>query len=109
MKSVDMTKKFGASQINREMFEDCFEKPICMDNVSDEQMETIANYVENAVRTVYGKDVADKMFDIWICDEPTDEEMELIATTYQDAWKFYWEILSSTAINAGGVEQVEEE
>ena len=49
------------------------------------------------------------MFDIWVCDEPTDEQMDLIATDYQDAWRFYWEILRSTAINAGGVEQVEEE
>lgn len=108
MKSVDMTKKFGASQINREMFEDCFEYPINMDNVSDEQMETIANYVENAVRTVYGNEIAEKMFDIWACVEPTDEQMELIATDYRDAWLFYLEILGSTAKNAGGVEQIEE-
>lgn len=103
MKSVDKTKQFGVSHINREMFDDCFEQPINMDNVSDDQMEAIANYVENAVRTVYGKEVADKMFGIWVCDEPTDEQMELIATEYRDAWAFYWEMLRSTAINAGGV------
>ena len=107
MKSADMTKQFGVSHINREMFEDCFENPINMDNVSDEQMETIANYVENAVRTVYGDEIADNIFGIWACDEPTDEQMELIATDYRDAWLFFWEILGSTAINAGGVEQVD--
>jgi transcriptional regulator NrdR family protein len=103
MKSVDKTKQFGASHINREMFQDCFEYPINMDNVSDEQMETIANYVENAVRKVYGTEIADRMFGIWVCDEPTDEQMDLIATDYREAWAFYWKMLGSTAINAGGV------
>lgn len=34
-----MTKNFGASGINREMFNDCFDSPIDMTNVSDEDMQ----------------------------------------------------------------------
>ena len=45
-----MLKRFGASGINREMFEDCFEQPIDMENVSDSEMQKLADEVESIVR-----------------------------------------------------------
>mgnify|MGYP006976632391 CR=1 FL=1 len=103
MENLHMTQQFGASGINREMFEDCFEQPIDMRNVSDEAMYKLSEKVESIVREKY-PEMADKMFAVWRKDEPTDEECDDIATYHSgEMWKDYWAALEECAIQAGGV------
>lgn len=96
-------QQFGISRITREMFKDCFDKPIDMSNVSDEAMVLLALKVENYMRDIYSN-MADKMFAVWANDDSTDEDQEMIAT-YQSGkmWKDYWKTLEDFAIQAGGV------
>ena len=63
-----MLKRFGASGINRDMFTDCFEGVINMENVSDEAMQKLADDVESVIRQQF-PDVTDKMFELWQKDE----------------------------------------
>ena len=90
-----MTKKFGASGINREMFLDCFDYPINMINVSDADMQKLADEVEKHLRNIY-PDV-DEMFNLWNKDEFTDEDSILISKNYRESWEDYWNILGSHA------------
>ena len=92
-----MTQTFGASGINREMFEDCFEQPINMENVSDSEMENLADEVESIVREKY-PDEADTLFRLWKKEELTDEEIDYLATNIKETWDFYWDILFRLAI-----------
>jgi hypothetical protein len=96
-------KQFGASRITREMFKDCFDKPIDMSNVPDEAMVALAINVENYMRDTY-PGIVDKLFTVWVNDDSTDEDQEKIAT-YQGGkmWKDYWETLADFAIQVGGV------
>jgi hypothetical protein len=96
-------KQFGASRITREMFKDCFDKPIDMSNVPDEAMVALAINVENYMRDTY-PGIVDKLFAVWVDDDSTDEDQEMIAT-YQGGkmWKDYWKTLEDFAIQAGGV------
>jgi hypothetical protein len=96
-------KQFGASRITREMFKDCFDKPIDMSNVPDEAMVALAINVENYMRDTY-PGIVDKLFAVWVNDDSTDEDQEKIAT-YQGGkmWKDYWETLADFAIQVGGV------
>ena len=48
-----MLKRFGASGINREMFNDCFDEPIDMSNVSDDMMHKLAEHVEGCIREMF--------------------------------------------------------
>lgn len=97
-----MTKKFGASGINRDMFTDCFGVIISMDNVSDEAMQKLAEDVESAVRQKF-PDVADKMFELWQKDDLTDDEYDKMSVgEYKAAFDTYWEQLASFAIKTGG-------
>jgi hypothetical protein len=97
-----MTKRFGASGINREMFTDCFEGVISMDKVSDEAMQKLADEVESVVRQQF-PDVADKLFELWQKDDLTDDEYDMMAIgEYKAAFDTYWEQLGSFAIKAGG-------
>jgi hypothetical protein len=96
-------KRFGASQISREMFKDCFDKPIDMSNVSDEGMMALAINVENYMRDTY-PGIADKMFAVWVNGNSADEEQEKIATYYNGKmWEDYWKTLEDFAIQVGGV------
>lgn len=95
-----MTKNFGASGINREMFNDCFDSPIDMTNVSDEDMQKLADEVENHLRNIY-PDV-DEMFKLWTKDEFTDKDSILISKNYGEAWEDYWDILGSHAKSIAG-------
>ena len=97
------TKQFGASRITREMFKDCFDKPIDMSNVSNEGMVALAISVENYMRDTY-PGIVDKLFAVWVNDDSTDEDQEMIAT-FQGGkmWKDYWETLEDFAIQVGGV------
>ena len=97
-----MTKRFGASGINREMFTDCFVGVIRMDKVSDEDMQKLADEVESVVRQQF-PDVADKMFELWTKDDLTDDEYDMMAIgEYKSAFDTYWKQLGSFAIKAGG-------
>lgn len=111
MENLHMTQQFGASGINREMFEDCFEQPINMENVSDSEMQNLADEVENIVRKKY-PDVADTLFRLWKKEVLTDEEIDYLAINIKEAWDFYWDILFRLAIkvvwDAPTIEQVVE-
>ena len=96
-----MTQTFGASDINREMFNDCFDEPIDMSNVSDDMMYKLAEYVESCIRELF-PEVADEMFRIWTAESPTDDELDYVAVNCSDAWKEYWEVLGRSALNYGG-------
>ena len=93
-----MTKKFGASGINREMFKDCFDYPIDMTNLSDSEMEKFATEVENHLRSLYPN--VDEMFKLWNKEEFIDDDAILIATNHRQAWEDFWEILGSHAVSA---------
>lgn len=101
MENDVMTKKFGASAINREMFNDCFNNPIDMSNVSDEFMQDLADTTEDYLRKKYGSD-ADKMFEIWSDDYLTDDNSIIIATEYKNIWEEYWDVLEDLAPKFGG-------
>ena len=101
MTDLHMTQTFGASLINREMFNDCFDDPIDMSNVSDEAMSKLAEYVENAIREKY-PEVADEMFRIWTADSPTEDELDYVAINCSEAWAAYWDLLGKFAITYGG-------
>lgn len=96
-----MTQTFGASGINREMFNDCFDEPIDMSNVSDDMMHKLAEHVEGCIREMF-PEVADEMFRIWTADSPTEDELDYVASNCCDAWKSYWETLGKSALNYGG-------
>ena len=106
-----MTQTFGASGINREMFEDCFEQPVNMENVSDSEMQKLADEVESIVRKKY-PDEADTLFRLWKKEELTDEEIDYLAINIKETWDFYWDTLFRLAIkvvlNAPTIEQVVE-
>ena len=106
-----MTQQFGASGINREMFEDCFEQPIDMENVSDSEMQKLADEVESIVREKY-PDVADTLFKLWSKEVLTDEEYDYLAFHIKKTWDFYWDTLFRLAIkvvwDAPTIEQVVE-
>lgn len=97
-----MTKKFGASGINRDMFTDCFEEVINMENVSDEAMQKLADDVESVVRQQF-PDVADKMFELWQKDDMTDDEYDMLAVgEYKEAFDTYWTELAKVTITTDG-------
>ena len=92
-----MLKRFGASSINREMFEDCFEQPINLENVSDSDMQNLADEVESIVREKY-PDVADTLFKLMSEEGLTDEEIDHLAINIKETWDFYLDTLFRLAI-----------
>ena len=100
--NMDMYKRFGASGINRDMFTDCFEGVINMENVSDEAMQKLADDVESVVRQQF-PDVADKMFELWQKDDLTDDEYDMMAVgEYKAAFDTYWAELGKISITTDG-------
>ena len=101
-----MKKEFGVTNINREMFKDCFDNPINMANISDDDMQKLADDVESNIRNRY-PEVADEMFRLWTksvksVPELSEEEMDFLSITCRDAWNAYWETLEKFALDAGG-------
>jgi hypothetical protein len=97
-----MTKEFGVSGINRDMFTDCFDEAIHMDNVSDEDMQKLAEDIESVVRQKF-PDVADKMFELWQKDDMTFEEYDLMAVgEYKEVFDFFWEELGKISVTTYG-------
>ena len=100
--NMDMYKRFGASGINRDMFTDCFEGVINMENLSDEAMQKLADDVESVVRQQF-PDVADKMFELWQKDDLTDDEYDMMAVgEYKEAFDTYWAELGKISITTDG-------
>ena len=99
------TKRFGKSGLNREMFLDCFVEPIDMSELTDEQMQKFADYVEEHIRILY-PETADKMFDLWSKvmenDDTADEQSDEIAIECIDVWRAYWIACGRFAVIAGG-------
>ena len=87
-----MLKRFGASGINREMFE-----PINLENVSDSDMQNLADEVESIVREKY-PDVADTLFKLMSKEGLTDEEIDYLAINIKETWDFYLDTLFRLAI-----------
>lgn len=97
-----MLKRFGASGINREMFEDCFEQPINMKNVSDSEMQNLADEAERTLVEVCGEK-GEILIQLWGKEELTEEEESILAIECSDAWETFWDILYNLALAKGGV------
>ena len=92
-----MTKTFGQSEISRQLFAD-MPYPICVKNLTDEQMEELAKNVERDVIQEY-PDMAEKMFTLWSSGVETEEEMDFLENESLPAQDFWWDLLQWYAIN----------
>lgn len=92
-----MTKTFGQSKISRQLFEN-MPYPICVKNLTDEQMEELAKNVERDVIREYPA-VAEKMFSIWIAGAYDDEEMNFLENESLPIEDLWWDLLQWYAIN----------
>lgn len=92
-----MTKTFGQSKISRQLFEN-MPYPICVKNLTDEQMEELAKNVERDVIREYPA-VAEKMFSIWIAGAYDDEEMDFLENESLPIEDLWWDLLQWYAIN----------
>lgn len=102
MKSEVMDKPFGKSEITRRLFEG-LPCPICTTGLSDDQMQELADAVENEVKAEY-PDVADRMFEIWRknIDDRTYEEVVFLSEDCYGATELWWELLEEYAIGELG-------
>ena len=92
-----MTKTFGTSEISRQLFAD-MPYPICVKNLTDEQMEELAKNVERDVIQEY-PDMAEKMFTLWSVGVETEEEMDFLESESLPAQDLWWDLLQWYAIN----------
>lgn len=92
-----MTKTFGQSEISRQLFAD-LPYPICVKNLTDEQMEELAKNVERDVIQEY-PGVAEKMFTLWSVGVETGEEMDFLESESIPAQDLWWDLLQWYAIN----------
>jgi hypothetical protein len=72
--------------------------PICVKNLTDEQMEELAKNVERDVIREYPA-VAEKMFSIWNAGAYYDEEMNFLENESIPAQDLWWDLLQWYAIN----------
>lgn len=92
-----MTKTFGKSEISRQLFAD-MPYPICVKNLTDEQMEELAKNVERDVIQEY-PDMAEKMFTLWSVGVETGEEMDFLENESLPVQDLWWDLLQWYAIN----------
>ena len=92
-----MTKTFGKSEISRQLFAD-MPYPICVKNLTDEQMEELAKNVERDVIQEY-PDMAEKMFMLWSVGVETGEEMDFLESESLPVQDLWWDLLQWYAIN----------
>ena len=92
-----MTKTFGQSEISRQLFAD-MPHPICVKNLTDEQMEELAKNVERDVIQEY-PDMAEKMFTLWSVGVETGEEIDFLESESLPAQDLWWNLLKWYAIN----------
>ena len=92
-----MIKTFGQSEISRQLFAD-MPYPICVKNLTDEQMEELAKNVERDVIQEY-PDMAEKMFTLWRVGVYDDEEMDFLEKESPPAKDLWLDLLQWYAIN----------
>ena len=92
-----MTKTFGQSEISRQLFAD-LPYPICVKNLTDEQMEELAKNVEQDVIQEF-PGMAEKMFTLWSVGVENDEEMDFLENVSLPAQDLWWDLLQWYAIN----------
>ena len=92
-----MTKTFGQSEISRQLFAD-LPYPICVKNLTDEQMEELAKNVERDVIQEF-PGVAEKMFTLWSVGVETGEEVDFLESESIPAQDLWWDLLQWYAIN----------
>ena len=104
MKSEVMTKVFGKSYITRQVLED-MPYPVYAENITDEQMQELANYVESEVRKQY-PEVADKLFEFrnkGINGYANESEYSFLYTIECDkASILWWELVEEYAVKTIG-------
>ena len=103
-----MDKEFGKSEITRRLFEE-LPCPICTTDLTDEQMEELANFVENEVRAEF-PEVADRMFELCTKEEVlTDDELDFLnSRECEKANELWWKILEDYAVGTLGAKYYED-
>ena len=92
-----MTKTFGKSEITRQLFAD-LPYPICVKNLTDEQMEELAKNVERDVIQEY-PDMAEKMFSLWSNGVEIGEDVDFLESESRPVQDLWWDLLQWYAIN----------
>jgi hypothetical protein len=103
---IDMNKPFGMTAITRQDLED-MPCPIMASELTDEQMQELANIVEMEVRDRY-PEVADKMFELWKKEDRTDEEQDFLDFECDRAEEFWWDMVEEVAVKELGASYYED-
>lgn len=106
MKSEDMNKSFGDSNINRQLLED-MPCAICTKNITDDEMEELADYVEETLRQEY-PDIADEMFRLWEKGDYTDEEYDYLYDECDKVNARWFQLIEEYAIHELGATYYED-
>ena len=92
-----MTKTFGQSEISRQLFEN-MPYPICVKNLTDEQMEELAKNVERDVIQEF-PGMAEKMFSLWSNGVEIGEDVDFLESESRPVQDLWWDLLQWYAIN----------
>ena len=103
---IDMNKPFGLTAITRQDLED-MPCPIMASELTDEQMQELADSVEAEVRDRY-PEVADKMFELWNKEDRTDEEQDFLDFECDRAEEFWWDMVEEIAVKELGASYYED-
>jgi hypothetical protein len=103
---IDMNKPFGMTAITRQDLED-MPCPIMASELTDEQMQELANLVEMEVRDRY-PEVADKMFELWKKEDRTDEEQDFLDFECDQAEELWWDMVEEIAVGEIGMKYYED-
>jgi hypothetical protein len=103
---IDMNKPFGISAITRQDLED-MPCPIMASELTDEQMQELADSVEAEVRDRY-PEVADKMFELWNKETRTDEEQDFLDFECDRAEELWWDMVEEIAVKELGASYYED-
>lgn len=95
-----MNQTFGESEITRQIFAD-MPYPICVKNLSDTQMQVLAQLVEGTLKDKY-PDKAEKMFTLWRNGVDDDADMEFLENECVDVEAEWFELLQWYATNCFG-------
>lgn len=100
-----MDKKFGKSALTRRQLEE-LPHPICSAELSDFQMQELADCVESEVIEKH-PDVSYAMFQIWRKEHQTDEDREFLFDRCGKASKLWWILIEEYAIEKLGAKYYE--
>ena len=92
-----MLKTFGKSEISRQLFAD-MQHPICVKNLTDEQMEELAKNVERDVIQEF-PGMAEKMFSLWSNGVEIGEDVDFLESESRPVQDLWWDLLQWYAIN----------